>query len=44
MTVDKAGAFVDQPIQVGRIHIGKAQSPDRIKTLLVGDDENDMGS
>ena len=38
MAVGEGDPLIDQPIQIRRIHVGKAQRVDRIKALLVGDD------
>ena len=43
MAVVEADAFADQPIEIGRVHVGKAQRVDRVVALLVGDDEDDVG-
>ena len=42
MTVVEAHAFVDQPVDVWRVHIGKSQRIDCVVALLVSDDENDI--
>ncbi len=38
----EADAFAHQPIQVRRVHVGKAERGDRVVALLVGDDEDDV--
>ncbi len=43
VTIGEGDPFVHQPVQVGGVHIRKAQSPDGVKALLVGDDEDDVG-
>jgi hypothetical protein len=44
MAVGKRGAFAHKAIQVRRFHVIETQFPDRIETLLVCDDEDDVGS
>jgi hypothetical protein len=42
VTVGQRHPFVDQPIEIVRLHIGKPERSNRIIPLLIGDDENNM--
>lgn len=44
MAVGEGGAFADEPVKVGGFHVVETEFTDRIKALLVRDDENDIGS
>ena len=44
MAIGEAGAFRYQPVQIGCVHEGKSEPRDGVVSLLVGDDENDIGA
>ena len=44
MAIGKCDTFLNQPIQVRGLHEIKSQSSDRVVTLLVCDNEDDIGS
>ena len=42
MTASKTDSFPNQSVEIGRVHVVVTQSCDRIETLLVSDDEDDI--
>lgn len=44
MALVKRHTLVDQSVQMGRVHVVIAQRGDGVKTLLVGDNKNDVGA
>ena len=44
MALRKRDAFIDQSIQMGRIHVWITQRGDRVEPLLVRDDEDNVGT
>ena len=44
MAIGKCDTFLNQPVQVRGLHKIKSQSSDRVVTLLVCDNEDDIGS
>ena len=43
MTVVEAHPFIDKSIQIRSIHVGEAERIDGIESLLIGNDQNDIG-
>ena len=44
MTLVKRNAFTDQSVQIWRVHMLIAQTSDRVVTLLIRDDKDDIGA
>lgn len=44
MAVDERRSLADQSVHVGSFHVVESQFFDRVKALLIRDDENDMGT